>query len=1165
MLALQTVKSLALAATLSLSLASGASSSAAQNQIFNAGFELGPVGLQCVKYLDLKNDPNAKYEGPEADATTFVSGKRSLRIPTRPGEKCILIFPETKLKPGARYSLSLSLKSDVAGLKTTAMVCSAMSSGNWGWDAYEKSWTATSAWKKASFEFTPRKPWPNEAYNVFLCFGEENRDGAKAGSLWIDEIQLVEGDGKSWAPANEIEICAIPPNCVLTANEAGATANIEIRAVNYGGNQLARTNAVFEQIDERDGEAVFTSKIPLDLEASELVSKPIEMPLRRFGSFLLKCSLKPTGKAEAGSFPGYCLAVGRYERKPLDLSKSFCMGLNWWKCGFKIPPNWGGGPDKLAFEAAGAGPEEAYERLSSLGCRLARDVFEWREQEPREGSFDFAQQDKTTNLLLKSGIQTLPILCSEFMENDEGASGWPKWLKPRCKKLTESGDWGATVKLPPLDAARSYCDAVALHFKGRITHYEIVNEPNGCLSPELYAQYLKAANEGIRKADPNAKIIGFCTTGDKGGALTSFLAKCAANGSLKDADAISFHPYDSVSLGFETPADKPINEMKAILRRQLGSPSALQIWDTELYYVRMGHLAGDDIFELERHTPAQFACRVLTDLGEGVAQSPYLEQCQTLRNRYMPHFFGRLVTAGEPGPDLAACSALARRFEGAKPKAKFLWGEESVCYVFEREGRLSAAFWAYGDVKSLTLAIKASDSDATLFDLFGNQVPLDKRPFALGDSPFYLEPKGMAADAFLSALKTAKVEAAKPFATSSVKLLQGDDGAFAVALSVSNQSKERLEASVGFQGGAASSSEIAELALSPGEEKACMLELSLAPSFAVDKLKDSTVKIYARGKLWNIPVKLPTPEKAQALRKRDCLADGASAKFELQAESPWRQEGEKGASADFRGKENGRLELKAQAPAEGFYRLSWLMGLQGQEDGKGSLALDFSSPAGANRVFFVPPTKEGLYFWHVYLSKQGRLSAAFSLAQGKPRAIEMKEISLRRLFPKDLARNQILDGDFESDGSLPSAWTNADGSASGLSLEANPDFLAGRRCLRIDTKQASSVVSLRVPAIPGKEYEFKLWAKSTGQDMPFVAGMQSWSVYGHKGEHFNDAHGFRASSEWKKCEFKLRIPSDISRFPDLANDPTAFVFINGEPGGSGKLLIDNVSFAPSQN
>lgn len=104
----------------------------AENLIFNAGFELGDVGFQCVKYLRMDTNPALRYEGPVADPDSPRSGRFSLHLPNRFAEQTALVLPEVRLEPGAEYTFSFEAKSSLKTMSLELAVVSA--SQRFGWD-----------------------------------------------------------------------------------------------------------------------------------------------------------------------------------------------------------------------------------------------------------------------------------------------------------------------------------------------------------------------------------------------------------------------------------------------------------------------------------------------------------------------------------------------------------------------------------------------------------------------------------------------------------------------------------------------------------------------------------------------------------------------------------------------------------------------------------------------------------------------------------------------------------------------------------------------------------------------------------------------------------------------------------------------------------------------
>ena len=63
-----------------------------------------------------------------------------------------------------------------------------------------------------------------------------------------------------------------------------------------------------------------------------------------------------------------------------------------------------------------------------------------------------------------------------------------------------------------LDKFAAYVHAAVTHYKERVKHWEILNEP-GYLRPEDYAKLLAVAYRACKDADPMCHVIGGCGAG----------------------------------------------------------------------------------------------------------------------------------------------------------------------------------------------------------------------------------------------------------------------------------------------------------------------------------------------------------------------------------------------------------------------------------------------------------------------------------------------------------------------------------------------------------------------------------------------------------------------------------------------------------------------------
>ena len=92
----------------------------------------------------------------------------------------------------------------------------------------------------------------------------------------------------------------------------------------------------------------------------------------------------------------------------------------------------------------------------------------------------------------------------------------------------------------------NFVRALARHYKGRVQHYEIWNEPNvmpfwrpGKPTPPAYVAFIQRTSDALRAELPDCILAGGCF----GGFPTDFLEKSLKLGLAKHVDRITYHPY----------------------------------------------------------------------------------------------------------------------------------------------------------------------------------------------------------------------------------------------------------------------------------------------------------------------------------------------------------------------------------------------------------------------------------------------------------------------------------------------------------------------------------------------------------------------------------------------------------------------------------------------
>lgn len=211
-------------------------------------------------------------------------------------------------------------------------------------------------------------------------------------------------------------------------------------------------------------------------------------------------------------------------------------------------------------------PEPTYEPLGRLGVKWARVQTGWCRCETTKGQYDFAWLDKIVDSLSNVGIQPWfnvsygnriysPNAVNEF------AVGWTPIHTEETRQA-----WVRFVR------------ALAEHFRDRIRHWEIWNEPNIDYfwkpekpSPAGYVELLKLTAPKIRDSVPKAVLIG----GGLASPEYAFLQGCMDQGMGELVDCVSIHPYRLMP---EANYANEVRQMRDLLKRHKAS---LELWQGE--------------------------------------------------------------------------------------------------------------------------------------------------------------------------------------------------------------------------------------------------------------------------------------------------------------------------------------------------------------------------------------------------------------------------------------------------------------------------------------------------------------------------------------------------------------------------------------------------------
>lgn len=214
--------------------------------------------------------------------------------------------------------------------------------------------------------------------------------------------------------------------------------------------------------------------------------------------------------------------------------------------------------------------------MVATGAKTVRTVIPWSIVEQTKGTLNWSQVDTVVNAAVARSISVLGIIA--FTPDWARAPGTATMIG----KPASAADFGAFAK------------KAATRYSGKISAYEIWNEPNSSLfyspgpDPAGYTALLKAAYPAIKSVSSSLQVVAGALGADVTSATatdpTSFLTQMYTAGAKSYFDAVSFHPYQ-YSLPFSSGVDianSPVQQLMDMRTVMVANgDSAKKIWATE--------------------------------------------------------------------------------------------------------------------------------------------------------------------------------------------------------------------------------------------------------------------------------------------------------------------------------------------------------------------------------------------------------------------------------------------------------------------------------------------------------------------------------------------------------------------------------------------------------
>ncbi len=814
--------------TLLLSAAAFAGTLAAGNLIYNSGFELGETGWDSHSSRWMKPD-DCTDPPPVVDIVEngAASGRRFIRVKRAPETmETLLTSHNFTVKPDTEYVVSFYAKSDKPG---TAVSCTPYSAqrllrrdsagrvlpdtgfANAAKDQTQlfkdEEFKLTTEWKRYSIAFRTDR-------NFSACSLRFRIGGPRnLGSVMIDDVQVEEGSAPTaYAPSAPFEaVVTTDDNLYEEPKKISGTVHA------LAGDHDRREPLTLTLYDIWAGRKVKETTVPLDLKKGKAAEIPFTFagPFP-YGMYCIYTSLQPRTTE-----PGFAAKwdeqpeILAYKRLRLN-DKSYQSAAKFvvvrtpvksQETGFRL-----GTTGSLSSQTMHTGLPAFRDRYGDMAdcIRLARlaggNVFRawdttvapWSAVEPEQGKFNWAHTDAQIEAANRAGLNVMCVIGGMF---DDHHLFLPEWVRNRDRSGNPKGTPvdgkcyfaqrfpGMHYFQPDMRDWRNYVSAVATRYRGRIKYYEITNEPNLYLLPETYMEYMKAASEEIRKADPGAVILGLCSTSDFGADIDDFIGQCLKLGADKYMEHITIHPYAKLDNSL------PLSQMEA-RRRLIGNLRKFgvkaRLWNGENYYVLTDWMPATDY--AGRTWPESIARHLIVDMGEGCSGSTPTHFQTLCSSRGKPYFCrsNSISTHEYPDSRFAAHSAAAYFLSGAEPVAKYDLPAGALAYTFRRGGTLYSAVW--NSRSAVPTQLTLPKADCTFYDLMSNPLPKPQgKALPLGLAPYYIEwGKGVKESAVDAYFRSGPVRGEGKFLSDRV-LLTDEDGARQLCFSALNLSGQPLD------------------------------------------------------------------------------------------------------------------------------------------------------------------------------------------------------------------------------------------------------------------------------------------------------------------------------------------------------------------------------------
>ena len=449
------------------------------NLLYNGSFEVGATGwgrLKMEPFDAIYGDRHIDCRPVEAEAP---HGRFALRVDSTEWFESEFM----RVRPGQEITLSAYMKAEKKPIPVSIYFIDGTQIQYAKHPSRSTTCELTTEWRH--FSVSGRLPATANSAIVVRIWGGQ-------GPFLVDGVQVEEGGLSAFAIPGDVEVGITKLGSYTGIYPPGQASKLRIHASGKPNTAVkvrsgledyyGKTRQTLETIVQLDGKGTGSTDVAVDLP---------EPGIYRFVSDA-KGTARPGETVLANVKPASAPYGGIHAtvtRLSLDFVKD--SGFGWWRLHDNTNP------------------------------------LIWTEIEPEHGKFAF--DDNAVDRRLAIGVKLLGCIYKA-----------PEWARQRAREnpdqVTVTTDYDGTFLLADW---KNYVRQTVRHFKDRIRHWEIWNEPSG-LAPAEYFKLLKNGYEIIKQEDSGAFVVG-------GGGLHSYAAPYVETlfdmGGLDYMDAYSFHGY----------------------------------------------------------------------------------------------------------------------------------------------------------------------------------------------------------------------------------------------------------------------------------------------------------------------------------------------------------------------------------------------------------------------------------------------------------------------------------------------------------------------------------------------------------------------------------------------------------------------------------------------